>query len=161
MSTTRKNQPVTPPPLHPATPSRLPRRFYRPLAELLEDRIVLSTVTWDGGGDYDWNNALNWSGDALAGAADDVVIDYGANEFTVVHGGGNTAIRSLTTAATLAVTGGSLDLAADSVFYQNLTLDAKLLSTGELTVLGLFTWSGGTLTGGGSLSTARSPGVEP
>ena len=44
--------------------------------EPLEQRIVMSTVTWDGQGDgASWNDPHNWVGGALPGAADDVVIN--------------------------------------------------------------------------------------
>ena len=67
----------------------------------LEDRTVpTATITWDGGGgNFDWGTAANWAGDVLPGAADDVVIDFGANDFTVVHLAGSTSIHSLTSHA--------------------------------------------------------------
>ena len=35
-----------------------------------------AVITWDGGGDaVSWNDALNWTGDVLPGAGDDVVLD--------------------------------------------------------------------------------------
>ena len=50
-------------------------------------------VTWDGGGaDNDWETALNWSGDAVPGADDDVVIDTEV----YVELNGSTTINSLT-----------------------------------------------------------------
>jgi hypothetical protein len=47
--------------------------------EALEPRMMLSTVTWTGGGgsDHAWSNAANWGG-MLPSAADDVVIGSGA-----------------------------------------------------------------------------------
>ncbi len=43
---------------------------------LLEARHLLATINWDGGGDgTTWEDNLNWVGDALPGAADDVVIN--------------------------------------------------------------------------------------
>src|SRR4051794_15992844 len=51
-------------------PPRLPLSV-----EVLPDRTLLSTVSWDGGGgDFLWNNSLNWDTDALPGASDDAVI---------------------------------------------------------------------------------------
>ena len=48
----------------------------RPILEALEPRLLLSTVSWDGGGaDLLWHNPLNWSGDTLPGLSDDVLID--------------------------------------------------------------------------------------
>ena len=63
--------------------------------ELLEDRHLLSIVSWDGGGsDYDWNNPFNWTDDQLPGAADDVVIEA-ESPITIVHNSGTTSINSL------------------------------------------------------------------
>src|SRR5262245_13739429 len=58
------------------------RKILRRLAlEHLEERCLLSTVTWDGGGDgSNWNDPQNWNKpdavihDVLPGAEDDVVI---------------------------------------------------------------------------------------
>jgi hypothetical protein len=87
---------------------RRQHRFFRPWLTVLEDRITPSTVTWDNdGGDYDWNNAANWSGDVLPGAADDVVIDFEANDFTVNLHGVSATIRSLVSEAGLSINMGS------------------------------------------------------
>ena len=49
-------------------------------AELLEARFLLSTVSWDGGGDgVSWNDPRNWSNDSLPTASDDVVISIPAS----------------------------------------------------------------------------------
>ena len=46
-----------------------------PLCEGLEQRVMLSTVVWDGGaGSMDWNTPANWDGDVLPTIADDVEI---------------------------------------------------------------------------------------
>src|SRR5262249_48285527 len=64
-------------------PGRPPRRRGRPwsprrvslVLEPLETRMQLSVISWDGGaGTLNWRDALNWSGDALPGSNDDVVI---------------------------------------------------------------------------------------
>ena len=47
--------------------------------ERLEDRRLLATVVWDGGGDgSQWDIAANWAGDVLPGPGDDVVLPSGA-----------------------------------------------------------------------------------
>ena len=44
-------------------------------SQALEDRTLLATFTWDGGGDGEnWYDALNWDGDAVPAKDDDVVI---------------------------------------------------------------------------------------
>src|SRR5436305_1864403 len=54
--------------------------------EALEQRLVPALVTWNGQGDHtSWNDPHNWSGGALPGPADDVVINptpAGTVEFT-------------------------------------------------------------------------------
>lgn len=41
----------------------------------LEKRALLAVVAWDGGaGTMNWGDAVNWDGDSLPGASDDVVI---------------------------------------------------------------------------------------
>lgn len=45
------------------------------MAERLEPRLLLALVEWDGGAGTDsWHDAMNWSGDAVPTAVDDVVI---------------------------------------------------------------------------------------
>ena len=57
----------------------------RLLAEVLEDRRVLATVAWDGGGDgQNWSDPLNWDSDALPTAGDDVSIDLPTSNPTIV-----------------------------------------------------------------------------
>src|SRR5262245_59701145 len=87
---------------------------FRPGTELLEDRLVLSTVSWDGGGgNFDWNNALNWSTDALPGVADDVVINA-ATASPITHALGTTSVHSLQSQAAITLSGGTLSLDAAS-----------------------------------------------
>jgi hypothetical protein len=97
--------------------------------EVLEDRTVPSiTNAWDGGGgDFDWNDPLNWSTDTVPGVNDDVVI----------NAPGVTITNNSATAHSIS----SLSLAAGT-----------LTGTDELTVIGPFTWTGGTLAGNGSLT---------
>ncbi len=78
--------------------------------EPLESRQLLSAVSWDGGGDgTNWSDPINWSGNALPGAADDVTINV-VGLITVTHASGNTIIRSLTSAENLVISGGSFQV---------------------------------------------------
>jgi hypothetical protein len=106
--------------------------------ERLEDRTVpTATITWTGaGGDFNWGNPANLSGDALPRVCDDVMIDYGANDFTVVHSGGSDSVHSLTSHAPLAVTGGELLVGADSFLDASLTVGATFGGSGTITVTG-------------------------
>ncbi len=92
-----------------------------------------ASISWDGGGDgTTWGDPLNWSGDALPGASDDVTIDV-AGAITVEHTSGGTAIISLLCEEDFRLTGGSLTV------------------TGTSTVNGVFTHTSyGTLTASGS-----------
>src|SRR5436305_768373 len=51
-------------------------RAARHAMEALESRVLLSAVAWTGGGDgVNWTDPANWSGGALPGAADDVLMN--------------------------------------------------------------------------------------
>lgn len=59
----------------------------------LESRRLLASISWDGGGgDGLWNNALNWSGNAVPVAADDVTI---SNAPAVIASGSAKQVASL------------------------------------------------------------------
>lgn len=71
-------------------------RFKRARIETLDRRLFLDAVVWDGGGNgVSWTDPLNWSGDALPGANDDVLIPTttGAG---VTLSFQNASVRSLT-----------------------------------------------------------------
>jgi len=143
------------------TPRRRPsnRGTLKPRLEYLEERIVLSTVSWNGGGgNFDWNTALNWSGDVLPGPSDDVTINLGTNDFTIVYAAGNDAIHSLTSQAALNVAGGELTVASDSHLFGSLTVSATFGGAGNITVDGAFAWSGGTLQGVGGQGSLTANG---
>ncbi|WP_406698318.1 MBG domain-containing protein [Singulisphaera sp. Ch08] len=75
--------------------------------ECLEQRQLLSTVSWDGGGDgVLWSDAENWSEDRLPSEQDDVVIDL-PGETTIIYRGVQPDIRSLTNAETVWIQGSS------------------------------------------------------
>ncbi len=69
------------------------------------------TITWDGGGgDLDWNNRLNWSGDAIPDAANDVVIDVAPGATVLCPSGAR--IKSVQCNANLLLSGGTLTVTA-------------------------------------------------
>jgi hypothetical protein len=47
-------------------------RTFRPLPLRLEERTLLSTVTWINANGGDWDTPSNWSTDALPSPSDDV-----------------------------------------------------------------------------------------
>src|SRR5262245_49905739 len=76
--------------------------------ELLEQRLAPAVVTWNGQGDgVSWSDPHNWSGNALPGSADDVVINA-TPATTVQYSTGTTSIHSLQDNGKLQVTGGAL-----------------------------------------------------
>ncbi|MBI3465811.1 MAG: hypothetical protein HY000_22570, partial [Planctomycetes bacterium] len=85
--------------------------------EGLESRSLLTAVAWDGGGgDLDWNNAANWSGDLLPAADDDVTINA-AGDVTILHSFGAAEIHSLVSHDSINWSGGSLAVNADSTGF--------------------------------------------
>ena len=96
--------------------------------EVLEQRQLLSAVSWTGnGGNSNWDNPQNWNSQAIPGPGDDVTIDTGATAATVVIQAVNAeSVNSLATGAndTLSITGGSLSVTANS------TLSGALSMTG-------------------------------
>lgn len=65
----------------------------RASVEALEPRLLLALVEWDGGAGTDsWHDALNWSGDEVPTAVDDVVI--GEMELEAIRVNGYVPLRS-------------------------------------------------------------------
>ena len=89
--------------------SRDPRskRFAVGRVESLEERVLLSTVTWVAKGSGNWNIAANWSTGAVPQAGASVVINKSSSVTVTLPA--STSIGSLSlTAATLNITGGTL-----------------------------------------------------
>jgi len=126
--------------------------------ERLEDRTLLSTVSWIGGSGS-WTDAAHWSGGVLPGPTDDVEIINVASDITVTLYGPQT-INSLTCQETLWISSaGSLDLAANSE-VASLTLynGGTVSGTGDLTVTKKLDWVQGTMRGPGT--TVVAPNAE-
>src|SRR5262245_58647838 len=84
----------------------------RLLIEQLEDRSLLTTISWAIDGDGFWDDAANWSTGSVPTLGDDVVIARPAGAFTVTHRSGSTSVNSITSDEKLIVSGGVLDVAA-------------------------------------------------
>ena len=109
------------------------RRLFRPRLETLEDRCVPANISWDGGAaTLNWHDAANWSTDQLPGLADDVTIDN----------------------ATVSVTDNDVTVSGLSL------LGGVLTGTADVTVSGLFRWTGGTLSGSGELNANGGMSLE-
>ena len=59
------------------------KRSFRPTFERLEDRSLLATFTWDGGGgNANWATSANWVGDIAPPAGSDLVFPSSAANLT-------------------------------------------------------------------------------
>jgi hypothetical protein len=122
--------------------------------EVLEGRALPSTVTWINPGGGDWDTAANWldgttGTNHVPGPAEDAVIDTPG--ITVTHSSffSSDSVHSLTSAATLAVSNGTLSIAADSEVDSLNLSGGTLTGAGTLTIDNAFTWAGGTMSGTG------------
>ncbi|MBM3999049.1 MAG: hypothetical protein FJ297_05810 [Planctomycetes bacterium] len=133
---------------------RRARDRFRPQAEFLEPRTLLAFVTWDGdGGDLSWNNPLNWSGDTLPGASDDVLIDFGANDFMVSLNSTTPSIASIDSHAAVALNSSTLNVENHSTFRKDLMLNQSTLGgTADIVVSGMTTVYRSILLGGAGRS---------
>src|ERR1019366_1836623 len=111
-------------------------RFQRLELELLESRILLKvfgpTAIWINPNSGNWDVASNWSSGAVPGAFDNVAISTTSAATITIQSGDAESAQSLTTAGndTLSITGGSLTVAAGSVFLPSSTLSGGLAITG-------------------------------
>jgi hypothetical protein len=133
----------------------------KPWLEVLEDRTVLSTVTWTGAGGhdsngstfFDWDNASNWKDDngnvRLPGATDDAVIN--TTGITVQHIVTRTdTVNTLTSNIPIQVFTGILSFVNASTISASLTLSGgRITGAGNLTVSGAISWTGGNMEGAG------------
>ncbi|MGO9921253.1 MAG: beta strand repeat-containing protein, partial [Isosphaeraceae bacterium] len=130
---------------------RRPRRaaLSKYLLESLEDRVVLSTITWLNPQGGDWDTASNWKGGVLPGPSDNAVIDIAG--ITVTHNATTTdAVGNLTSKAAIALSAGTLALGSASTITNTLTLaGGNLTGAGALSVNSLL-WSTGTMSGPGT-----------
>ena len=84
------------------------RRF---VIEQLEDRRLLATVSWDGGGgNLLWSNPLNWSSDQLPGSSDDVTLDASGLVTFGISSGEPAYVKSLTLRDSLLISQGTLNV---------------------------------------------------
>src|SRR5262249_27779753 len=131
---------------------RRSRRFL--MLERLEDRLAPAMVLWDGGPSAtgtSWNNPVNWAGDTLPTAADDVQIGS-AFAGTTITSSGNVAVRSVSSAAALEITAGTFALGAATS-----QIDATFtVSGGTLQLTGTTLNGAGTLTNEATVSLTNS-----
>ena len=110
---------------------------------------MLSVVSWDGGLDgtgTDWHEPVNWVGDELPGAADDVVVDAG---YPDIVASGDVTIKSVTSDSPIEISGGSFSVAEPSTLSDLVVSNGTLTGDGVVTVTDTLSWSGGTMSGTG------------
>ena len=98
------------------------RRGFQPALSRLEDRTLLSTVTWINPSGGDWDTPSNWSTDALPGPSDDVVINQPG--ITVTHDGGTDSVNCVTSQDPIALNSGTLSIASASTINNSLTISS-------------------------------------
>ena len=126
----------------------------RPRCEVMEDRTLLATMLWAAAASGDWDVASNWVNSAdssnhhVPTASDDAQVNFSG--ITVTHATSADTVNSLTSQASLNLSGGSLSLAATSVISGSFAMSGGTLTgSGNLTVTGPTTWTGGTMSGSG------------
>ncbi len=111
---------------------RLSISHRRPRVELLEDRRVLATFAWDGGGDgVSWGDPLNWDNDSLPGPADDAVINV-PGDITIDHSANFTTINSLQSSEAITLSAGTLNVTSTFQVDNTLTLAGGTLSNATI-----------------------------
>jgi hypothetical protein len=134
---------------------RMPKRHRCRLGvEILEERTVPSTVSWNVDVSGDWNVASNWSTNQIPQPGEDVVINR-AVPVTVTLGSGAQQVNSVTCdgGEILALNGGSLTSTTGFTVSSGGELDVAggtLASAGTLTNSGTANWTSGTISGSGS-----------
>ena len=110
------------------------RRVFRPFVFRLEDRTLLSTVTWINPNGGDWDAAGNWSSDAVPTVSDNVLIPI--TGITITHSVGDDSVNSLDSEAAIVMSGGSLTFLNQSVIDSSLEVSESSTLSGSLTVDG-------------------------
>ncbi|MGV3485139.1 MAG: beta strand repeat-containing protein, partial [Planctomycetaceae bacterium] len=128
------------------------QRKRRLLFEALHERMVLATVTWDGGaGTSSWNDADNWDGNQLPGASDDVVIGDLSGTPTITINA-TTSVQSVTAAEKVALASGvTFTTSQLSTYNAGVGLAGGTFSPNSgADVYGASTWTAGNIVGNGS-----------
>ncbi len=121
----------------------------------------LTTVTWVGTGSGSWHVPANWSTGQVPGPFDDVVIDAAAG-IVVTYSQGTSSVHSLTSQNDLSLGGGVLALGARSAIGGAFTLSTggELDGSDDVLVTGLFTCTGGTLGGTGTVTASSGLAIS-
>jgi hypothetical protein len=141
--------------------NRARSRSRRPQFDRMEERTLLSAVSWTGqAGDNNWDMAGNWNTDSIPSASDDATISVAAN---VQHSSNAVdSVRSLMSSQPLTIAGGTLSIATASSVDGTLTMNGGTLSgAGDISVGGLLTLTSGTLAGSGKVTANGGTLINP
>src|SRR5262249_50689139 len=127
-------------------------RSLRPCCEEVEDRTLLSTVTWVSNTSGNWSTAANWSTGKVPTSTDDVAIPLAG--ITVTHDAGTDSVKSLVSKANLLLSGGSLTLGSASTASGTLEVSGTVTLNGTLDVTGAVTVDAGATFGGTAVLSA-------
>ena len=122
----------------------------------LEERRLLTSVQWISNSSGNWDVASNWSTNKVPGPGDDVTINVNGATPTITIDSGNQSVQSLSASDPLSITGGALEVSANSTIGGTLSMTGGSLTVNgsgvTLDVTGATTIAGGSLyTSGGTL----------
>ncbi len=121
------------------------RRRLRLSCEPLEDRVVPSTVFWDGGPNgtgTDWHVAENWLDDVVPGLTDDVVVSDTFADVTITSSA-DVEINSLTNGAHLKLSNGVFSVKSESTNAKLTLAGATLTGAGNFAITNSLSWISG------------------
>ncbi len=120
----------------------------RLLLELLEDRTVPTTFTWQGATGGLWTTPANWGQPTAPTTGSDVIINNG----TVPDYNTSVELNTLNVGSTsgLALNGGSLILDGTSTLNGAISNSISVVAEGAATLAGTTTWIGGQFDTGGA-----------
>ncbi len=153
------NEPTTTAPTTttPTTTTAVPAATSEPEGEtptfgtsgLLAPAAAECTIKWTGAaGTSSWHDALNWDLGRVPDGTDVVCIPDGVY---VIYTAGSSTVTQLQVDGSLTLVGGSLSVADDSLAHELVLAGGTLIGTAEMSVTGTFNWTGGTVSGSGTL----------
>lgn len=135
---------------------RIAKRPAVDAVEILEERCVLTPVSWISANDGFWDDGSNWSSGQAPGSGDDVTIDVGSfNPIITVRD--NRSVNSLLTREFLIISNAQFQVNSTSQIDASTTtlVSGGLVAAGTLTVSnsGVLDWQGGNISGNGLVNT--------
>lgn len=117
------------------------RGVARRVVERLEDRVLLSAVSFTGAGDgISWTDPKNWSSGTVPGPADDVTINLPGHSVAISDG--VQSVRSVNTSDPLQISGGTLAVTAGLTLTGTLSLGSPAGAGGHVLFVGSQTLAG-------------------